>query len=155
MTKEPLVFNYILEEAGWATLKIKLDEIVIEHDISYLHNSLKELIDTTNLLLQQRSKQVRIVFMSEPGELQIVLMKQPDDSLNLEARRFDDWNSWGMLPNDEYDVLLQTNINLIDWANIVLENVEKLYVENGEELYKQKWVSEEFPMFEYMLLKKL
>ena len=68
-----LQLNYILEDAGWAILEISKGEELLKLNISYLHDSLKNLAESAIELETKNEKTV--IFMDEPGEHWLILKK--------------------------------------------------------------------------------
>ena len=72
-----LEINYILKDAGWAILEISNGEEILKFDISYLHDSLKNLAESAIELQTKNEKSV--IFMDEPGENWLVLKKDKNE----------------------------------------------------------------------------
>jgi putative exporter of polyketide antibiotics len=72
--KLSLSISYIVEDAGWAQITISDGEGEIVNDVSYLHDSLRDLAE---LAIEMRSgaKTAKAIFMDEPGELQLVVSR--------------------------------------------------------------------------------
>jgi len=136
--------EYILEGAGWACFHIQDGLKSFYATASYLHDSLRELAEAARALVQG-AQNVRVVFMDEPGEVQLCLCHS-GDVISYEARRFDDWNSWGMHPDDAYEVVAAG----VTTASIFVAEVHKalrvLYETYGVETYKEKWIEHDFPV---------
>lgn len=66
--------NYLLGDAGWATLKIVTDSKTFEFDISYLYDSLSEL-SSSAVKLNGSVSNYSVSFMSEPGTFKMDLIK--------------------------------------------------------------------------------
>jgi hypothetical protein len=112
--------------------------------VSYLHDSLRELAEAARALLRG-ADQGRIVFMGEPGEAQL-LFRRRGDALSYEVRWFDDWNSWGMHPSENFKVILSGTTTVRRFIGEVRGQMEALIQEHGLEGYRKRWVEHEFPM---------
>jgi hypothetical protein len=135
--------TYYLEGAGWATARIQDGDTHVDITVSYLHDSLRDLAEAARALAFGATF-ARVVFMDEPGEVQLVLHRD-DDSLAYEARWFDDWSSWGMHPADQFEVLLSGVTTVRRFIGEVRSQLEALLREHGTSGYKDKWVESDFP----------
>ncbi|QSE99004.1 hypothetical protein [Fulvivirga lutea] len=147
-------FFYNLDSAGWADATISEGTDSETMTVSYLHDSLGELTDAMNLLLKG-GKESQTIFMSEPGEHLMSLINPKDDLLEIEVRWFKDWASWNMHSKTDYEVVFKRTTSLFDFANKICDNLERIYIKEGIEGYKEKWVEHDFPMNSYLKLKKL
>ena len=147
-------FHYNLADAGWADATISEGSDSETMTVSYLRDSLSELTDAINLLLKG-GKESRAIFMSEPGEHLMSLNNPKDDELEIEVRWFKDWASWNMNSEKDYDVVFKRTTSLFEFANKVCDNLDQIYIKEGIEGYKEKWVEHDFPMNSYLKLKKL
>ena len=135
--------TYDLEGAGWAMAQIQDGESKIDATISYLHDTLKELGEAARALFGG-AKTARVVFMDEPGEVQLLLC-QEGNSLNYELRRFDDWNSWGMHPDDKFETIHRGTTTVQRFCGEVLKEFDALLSQHGEDGYREKWHEAGFP----------
>ncbi|MEM9679569.1 MAG: hypothetical protein AAF901_04530 [Bacteroidota bacterium] len=150
----PIDFQYNLGNAGWADAAISAGDDSATMTVSYLHDSLGELTNSMNLLLKG-DKESKIIFMDEPGEHLMSLINSDDNKLEIEVRWFDDWASWDMHSKKEYEVVFKRTTSLYDFANKVCNNLDQIYINEGTEGYKEKWVKHEYPLNAYLKLKKL
>lgn len=149
----PLDFHYNLGDAGWADATISEGNDSATMIVSYLHDSLRELADAMNLLLKG-GKESRTIFMDEPGEHLMSLINPKDDELEIEVRWFKDWASWDMHSKKDYEIVFKRTTSLYEFANKVCDNLERIYIDEGTDGYKEKWVEHEFPVNAYLKLKK-
>ncbi len=147
-------FQYNLGEAGWAHATISERNNSVTMTVSYLHDSLGELANAMNLLLKG-GKESQTIFMDEPGEHLMLLINPKDDELRIEVRWFKDWASWDMYSKKDYEVVFKRTTSLYEFANKVCDNLESIYINEGTDGYKKKWVEHEFPLNSYLKLKKL
>ncbi|MFY0654657.1 MAG: hypothetical protein JXQ96_21670 [Cyclobacteriaceae bacterium] len=147
-------FQYNLGSAGWADATISEGKDSATMTVSYLHDSLGELTDAMNLLIKG-GKESRTVFMDEPGEHLMSLINSKDDELEIEVRWFDDWASWDMHSKKDYKVVFKRTTSLYEFANKVCDNLDRIYIKEGTEGYKEKWVEHDYPLNSYLKLKKL
>ena len=143
--------DYKLENAGWAIVKISngYKEVVLSP--SYLHDSLKNLAESALQLKTKNEKTV--VFMDEPGEHWLVLKKADENTIDYEVRWYEHWASKNLVAEDNYKIALTGTTTLPKYINQVRKNLINIYEEFGPELYKEKWIMHDFPMYEYKLLK--
>ena len=111
--------------------------------VSYLHDSLRELAEAARALAFGANS-VRVVFMDEPGEVQLFLTRA-GDTLHYEARWFDDWSSWGMHPADRFRVVFTGVTSVRRFVGEVRSQLEFILRDYGLAGYKQKWVENDFP----------
>lgn len=146
-----LELNYILEDAGWAILEINNGEKIIKLDISYLHDSLKNLSESAIELKIKKEKFV--IFMNEPGEHWLILKKNEKNEIEYELRWYEDWANWNLINEEKYEVKMSGKTTLPKYINEVRMNLIKIYDEFGIKDYKKKWIQHEFPLSEYEKLK--
>lgn len=147
-------FNYILENAGWAKVLIGKEQQWVEMTVSYLHNSLEELINGFTCLLQNEVTERTVVFMDEPGEHHLILKKE-GEQLIITVKWYDDWTSWGMYPKEKHTVVFEGKTTVFDFAKQVEISLDTVYLENGTAGYKAKWIEHDFPFYKYKKMKKL
>jgi hypothetical protein len=150
---DKFTIKYELEDAGWAQASIDFQGDSVQMTASYLHDTLRELAEAA-ISIVNGAKTARVVFMDEPGEHQLLLCRLSDDKIEFEVRWFDDWESWGMLPADKYDVRLQGSTTIRRFRHEVLNVLWKIFEEYGAENYKEKWIEHEFPLNKYEELKE-
>ena len=147
-------FQYNLEDAGWANAIISEGNDSATVIVSYLHDSLGELTGAVNLLLKG-GQESRTIFMDEPGEHLMSLINPKEDELEVELRWFDDWASWDMQSKKDYEVVFKRTVSLLEFANQVCDNLDHIYINEGTDGYKEKWIEHDFPLDAYLKLKKL
>lgn len=143
--------EYIVEEAGWAVGTIGNGENVVSFDVSYLHDSLKELAESAIEIQEKETKSV--IFMAEPGESKLVLSKKEDRKINFELRWYADWASWNIISEDDYEIVLEGKTTIPKYVNQVRKVLAKIMDEIGPIEYRKKWQEHDFPMDEYQSLK--
>lgn len=143
--------NYIVREGGWANLKIGNSEELLEFNISYLHNSLKDFAESAIEL--KNGKEKRVIFMDEPGELWLILKMIENNVVDYELRWYEDWASWNLISEDKYEVVLTGKTTFPKYINEVRRNLIEIYEEIGIQKYKERWIEHEFPLEEYEILK--
>lgn len=142
--------TYELSEAGWATATISDNKRNVSIEVSYLHDSLKQLIDAA-INLKKGTKAESVVFMDEPGEYHLVLN---DDDKSFSLRQYNDWASWDMYPIDDFKEILKGKLETDVFIKQVLELSDKIFIKYGLDGYKENWVEHEFPYNQYMKLKR-
>lgn len=123
--------------------RIQDGEHKVDATISYLHDTLRELGEAARAL-RDGADSARVVFMDEPGEVQMLLTRK-DDALDYELRWFDDWNSWGMYPDDRFETISRGSTTVARFCDEVRKEFEGLFAEHGEDGYIGKWVEHDFP----------
>lgn len=139
--------EYILKNAGWATVKIGNGTTHKKFDVSYLHDSLKEL--GISAIKIRNNPEQSVIFMEEPGEIKLVIKRSQEVKLNFELRWYKDWASWNIISEDDYEVIMTGETTVASYINQVRSALMKIYDEIGPEKYKEKWIEHEFPIAEY------
>lgn len=86
--------------------------------------------------------------MDEPGELQL-LVSITEDNAAYEARWFDDWQSWGMVQDENYRVLLQGTCPALKIVQQITKILWQIHQNIGPEKYKELWVEHDFPIKQF------
>ncbi len=120
-------------------------------DASDLNDSLEQLVDALNRLLENISNNTFIAFVEEPGETQLFLEKRNANELYIEARRFDCMTND---PDGKHDVYFTAQVPFLKFAKKVRDAMNKIYNALGQTEYKRKW-GHEFPLQKYLRLKEL
>jgi hypothetical protein len=136
-------FRYELNGAGWATARLTCGELRLNMEVSYLHDSLRELAEAARAI-NAGAGSARVLFMDEPGETQLLLSRF-GDRLRVEGRWFDDWNSWGLHPSDEFRVVFVCETTVRRFVGEVTKELETILRQYGRVGYLQKWDAHEFP----------
>lgn len=142
--------KYIVHIGGWAVLEIGDIEKAVTLNISYFHDSLKELAQSAIVL--RTKDETSVIFMDEPGEHKLILKKN-GTSIFYELRWYKGWASWNLSSEDNFETLLSGTTTLPKYINLVRENLFRIRNEGGLEGYKKKWSKHDFPLHEYELLK--
>ncbi len=146
-----IYIQYKLGNAGWATVTFGNGVTKERFGVSYLHDSLKELA-TSAIKIKDKSSQ-SVIFMDEPGEIQLQLKKSKGPKLDFELRWYKDWASWNMISENDYEVIMTGETTVPSYVNQVRNILIQIHDEIGPELYKEKWIEHEFPITEYEELK--
>ena len=97
--------------------------------------------------------EVRVVFMDEPGEHELVLRRGAGDAVTVEVWWHDDWKSWKMSSGPGTRKLVGST-TVADVHSQVLSELKRLLRENGETGYRDKWVEHGFPSEELRQLER-
>jgi hypothetical protein len=124
--------------------RIQDGEQKLDATISYLHDTLRELGEAA-CALRDGADSAKVVFMDEPGEVQMRLTRR-DDALDYDLRWFDDWNSWGMHPDEKFETIFSGSTTVARFCGEVRKEFEALLAEHGEDGYTEKWGEHEFPI---------
>jgi hypothetical protein len=135
--------TYNLRGAGWATVRIEDGRAHLDITASYLNDSLRELAEAARALASGADS-ARIVFMDEPGEIQLSLQRA-GDSLQYEARWFDDWSSRGIYPADKFRIVLSGTTTVRTFVDEVRTQLGVLLRDHGAAGYRMKWIEHPFP----------
>lgn len=146
-----ILIDYEVEDAGWATGRIGNGINVVEFDVSYLHDSLKELAQSAIGIKEKEMKSV--IFMAEPGENKLIISKEENGKIMYELRWYKDWASWGLIDENDYETVLKGATTAAKYLNQVRSILIKIMDEIGHLEYRKKWKEHDFPMEEYEILK--
>jgi len=147
MTKFAIEYN--LGNAGWATVRFIDVNATASSPVSYLNDSLGQLADMA-LELKRGLSDAKAVFMDEPGELQFIVDVKNGTAF-YEVRRYKNYASWGMHPQDDYDVALKDECPPKRIIQQISTNLWKIYEEVGVEQYQERW-GHPFPVEKYKAL---
>lgn len=136
--------TYDLEGAGWGMARISDGEAVFDITISYLHDTLGELADAS-IALRDGADSARVLFMDEPGEVHLILRRLGDTCLSYELRWFDDWNSWGITPDDQFTIINIGETTITIFLAEVIRQLTALLEQHGAAGYREKWIEHDFP----------
>ncbi|WP_375416447.1 hypothetical protein [uncultured Hymenobacter sp.] len=141
-----LTFTYRLGEYGWAEAHLSDEVHTLVGTVSYLHDTVTNIVEAALSLLLDPATPQRIVFMDEPGELQLLLTPATDGSVDVVLRWYDDWESWGMHPEYQFKLVWETTTNAVNFAQIVKKVLDDLWMKYGAEHYKARWLEHDFPI---------
>ena len=146
--------RYALEDGGWATAEVYAGDDTVEMGVSYLRNSLKELVQAA-IDLRNSNASASVIFMDEPGEHHLLFKKDINETVSVEIRWYEDWASQGILPKDQYTSVLTTKTTVEDVQKEIINLLEAILDKYGLKTYKEKWIEHEFPIAEYQYLKAI
>lgn len=142
--------EYKLQDHGWATVTVTDGVDSFSSPVSYLNDSLGELA-VMAVNLKEGSFEEKAVFMDEPGELQLVVTVKNGKAF-YEARWFNDWASWNMYPETQYEVVVSgecTPTRIVQQITTVLWEIHQNI---GPAKYKELWINHEFPLKSFKTL---
>jgi len=139
--------QYILGDAGWASLKLSNDEKQFETAVSYLHDSLGDLAKLA-VQINNGESDLTALFMAEPGEFRLNL-NIDNQTANYEGRWYTDWASWGFQSKDDYESVISGMCNAGEIVQQITEILTNIYETVGTEKYHKKCVEHRFPMDQY------
>ena len=149
-----LTVNYNLGNHGWAELHMCLGRDRVSMAVSYLHDTLAELITAANLMLKG-APDAKVIAMDEPGEHLVHLQSNDALHLSIEVRWFKDWASWNIITEKEFEVVFLCRETILNFSTEVFNNATRILEKHGVEGYKEKWIENDFPIDEYKRLKSL
>lgn len=145
--------QYNLNGAGWATFLVTADNQQHTFAVSYLHDSLEQLAGTVIHILSDQSSEGLVVFMDEPGELQLSLKRLDNGLLRVTGTWYTDWASWNM--SSTHKVLFTLLTTAQYFAEEVKNLLDDIYTRYGGNGYKERWLEAEFPAHAHSKLAKL
>ncbi len=151
--------NYKLTSLGWSTCEIELGTQRVAITASYLSDALGQLTTATTLL-RQGAHMSSASFDEEPGEYRWVFdcHKPPDDEeggIRVRIYEFDEL--WSHKPTSEGTKILDGVVQTKAFYRSMLNMIEEVFAEYGEEGYKEKWDGDDhgFPTIIYNELARL
>ena len=141
-------FGYTLDGAGWAVATLGDARQTVTMTASYLHDSLAQLANAV-LELQAGQREAAVVFMDEPGEHHVVFRRQTDDAALVQVRRYEDWASWGMYPEEDYEIVFEVHSSLPEIKATVIAALRRILADHGQDGCKEMWVEHDFPVETY------
>lgn len=144
--------TYVVGAAGWATAAIACGDARIEMPVSYLQDSLRDLLSAANAI-SSGAREITVVFMDEPGEHHLHVRRIDDERIILSAIWFSDWTS-----RDEGGSagtrVLSCESTVAHFRGQVLAAARAILDEHGLEGYRELWREYEFPLEQYEQLRK-
>jgi hypothetical protein len=144
---DKLSLKYELDDDGWATITLANSSESVSRPVSYLHDSLLDLVQMA-IDLKGGKKESVAIFMDEPGEYQLVIQTL-ESHVSYEFRQYQDWESWGMWPKEDFTLLLSGQTKLESCVAQIIDIASFIYKNIGPTKYKDMWVEHEFPSEEF------
>ncbi len=141
--------NYELTGTGWAEVSFQKNSNV-KIEISYLHDTLLDLSKMA-ISLSNGDKKAVALFMDEPGE-HLLVVNNISEVVEYELRWYEDWVSWGLHPENDFEVILKGQSTTAQISNEITKVLKHLYSKYGLKGYNEKWAEHEFPIEQYELL---
>jgi len=142
--------SYELENHGWANVSFADNYQKFETSVSYLHDSVLDLVNMA-LDLKKGLTTSEAIFLQEPGETRLVVTVESENA-HYEVRVYRDWASWGMTSLHEYEVLMSGLCRTSRMVQQIHSTLNKLYEDIGPKEYKKRWIEHDFPEALYQKL---
>ncbi|MBJ2176477.1 hypothetical protein JBL43_19660 [Aureibaculum sp. A20] len=146
-----ITIEYILGENGWATANIGNGNIIQQMNVSYLHDTLKQLAESALFIKDQKGK--RIIFMDEPGEHHLIIYRLSEKEIEYELRWYDTWANWNATQDEKFTLILSEKTTITNYINEVRNVLINIWENYGVESYKEKWINHQYPTSEFEKLK--
>ena len=91
--------------------------------------------------------------MEEPGEHVLILNRKEQDLIDYELRWYQDWWSWNLIDENNFELVLKGQTTVVKYVNQVREVLNQIMNELGPEEYRKKWIEHDFPIVELDKLK--
>lgn len=143
------IIEYKFNDHGWATICLRNGKKECERSVSYLHDSLNDLVQMA-IDLRNGKTTAQSLFMGEPGEL-LLVVKVEDDKALCEARWYKDWASWGA-QDKEFEVVLSGTNTTDSLVQQISDTLINIHDNIGIEEYEKRWIEHGFPTEKYHLL---
>lgn len=141
---------YILEDHGWATFVVAQSGNYAGSHVSYIYDSLHELLKTACLLMMG-SQQETVQFHCESGVYRLFLESKLESTISLSMREYEDDRA----TLGQFREAFKGQCKLDRYVQQLLICCDKILQEEGVEGYLKKWQLDEFPMDKYLELKNL
>ena len=141
--------TYSLGNHGWATACASDGDRFVEMTVSYLGDGLGDFARAVRGLLRGLPE-VTFGFVDELGEHRFVLSRV-GERVRVTVYWFEDWGA--DLPHGR--VVLTAECGVGELVTTCINCLRKVLDTHGEEGYRERWQSHEFPMREYRELLEL
>lgn len=148
-----ITINYNLEGSGWAGIQISSGSQRVDIHVSYLHDTLADLIGAANLLLKG-APEAKVMLMQEPGAYLIYLQALNNGRMAIKIRHFKGKADWDAVSGNE-NLVFNDQDTTLNFSMQVFRNASLLLSTYGMDGYKARWVNYEFPITSYNRLKAL
>jgi hypothetical protein len=146
-----MTLSYNLQEAGWATATIEQGGKHRQMRVSYLSDAVLRMLDAA-IGLANGAREVRFGFTDEPGEHECIVTRTGTEGVQIRVLWYKEWTPPGQETGDE---VLICNSTVSEFCHTVFTCCKGLLDEHGEEGYKERWVSDEFPTETFERLSRL
>ena len=138
-----LQLSYTLHDHGWAVATIGNGDCAVEVSVSHLSDALGDLARAARGILRGLPE-ATFSFQQEPGEYRLIVVRE-DDRVRISVFRFPDTFS----RKQAGELLLEAECGVHDFATQCINCLRQILDEYGEEGYRRRWKSAEFPLQEY------
>src|SRR5690242_14812293 len=136
-------FVYRLTGSGWSEAIISDGTNTATLQVSYLSDALRDLMAAIIELLEGATR-AELTWFDEPGEYHWLLTHR-QQVLSIRITRYRNWEQ-DRGPKERGKTVLKARCALRDFATAVLEQLADLYSTFGATGYKERWVSDDFPL---------
>ncbi|WP_156226394.1 hypothetical protein [Herbaspirillum chlorophenolicum] len=147
-----LNIEYRLTGIGWASCKLVSENSSCLISASYLSDALYKLISSA-ISVCTGVNRISFGFDEEPGEFRWIIKQSRINEIEIEIRSFEEL--WGGKPDEDGEVLFQTQCRPITFAKLVYATAQLILEDIGESGYLEKWHEHPFPSTEFRELKRL
>ena len=146
-------FTYELEDIGWASAYIEVNNSTKYFSVSYLTDALKALLEGIMSLPEcapqdELKKHITFEWHAEPGGSLWNITALNKDQLQITIESYEDLdNKIGR------KITLDEKCNKIDFINCIIQEASKILKQYGLVGYRETWYEHDFPISSYLKLK--
>lgn len=151
---EKMKFSYEIKDIGWADAYIELNHKIVYFSVSYLTNSLKDLLEGIMSLLpecmpeDEVKNHVKFEWHAEPGGVLWNIEIEDKDQLHIVIESYSDLNQ-----KADGKIALDEKYNKIEFIKCILDEMNNIIRTHGLVGYRETWYEHDFPISAYLKLK--
>lgn len=138
--------RYRVLEAGWAEVTIGCDGVHVDIPVSYLHDSLRDLISAATAIADG-AREITVLFRDEPGEHHLNARRLDGGRIALEVITYPD------APPHGAKIVLSCETTAAHFRGQVLSTADAILTELGTDEYARRWRPDAFPLDELARLR--
>ncbi len=144
---------YKLTGRGWSRCELTIEKQHIVLTASYLGDALSELIHAVTSVMTGEKKSFAI-YEEEPGQYFWTFeCTFQDNGVILRILWSDE--SWGRAPDEDCREVFAAHCSVVVFARALLQMLDEVLEEYGEEGYKREWEGHDFPTQQHAYLKRI
>ena len=145
-----LQLKFRLRRSGWAKLTLVAGRRRLAIDVSWLQDSMNDLLQVVIGLLQDWNAG-RVIFIYEPGSYECLLTRQEEELVVEVFDRPDTmWGSREHDPRSPRVFTARTDPRAL--ACELVRELDRVYRQHGFTGYRHRWMKTDFPVSRYLVL---
>jgi hypothetical protein len=137
-----IIYTVTRTSVGWAGFTLLTEDVDMNMTISYLYDSLLDLVTSANKAYELAiGEACNVIFMEEPGEYKMTVTKTDASHVKLSFYYGMEWEP----TEEDYIFEIETVVPFKLYASEVYKAANKIFVDMGEEGYLDRWYRHPFP----------